>query len=238
MMRVTLVGRELEGFDLGLPAASVRLLLPPFGASEVVIPTWSGNEFLFDDGSRPVIRTLTPLAFDAERFELKVEIVSHGHGPLSNWVDEAVPGDRVGIAGTGRGYEIDPSADSFLIAGDESALPAISVLLAALPDGAKPQVIVELADPEAELQLPSHPGTTLEWLEGLIDAPPGDALVGAVAAAALDPDVRVWAAGEAAAMQRIRRHLFDERHLTRSHVVVRGYWKRGSRPTSMGATDA
>ena len=34
-------------------------------------------------------------------------------------------------------------------------------------------------------------------------------------------------AGEAAAVQRIRHHLFDERGLSRSHAVVRGYWKHG-----------
>ena len=43
----------------------------------------------------------------------------------------------------------------------------------------------------------------------------------------LGPEVRVWAAGEAAAMQRIRRFLFDERALPRSRTVIRGYWKHG-----------
>jgi NADPH-dependent ferric siderophore reductase len=37
----------------------------------------------------------------------------------------------------------------------------------------------------------------------------------------------VWVAGEAAAVQRIRRHLFAERGLTRAQAVVRGYWKQG-----------
>jgi NADPH-dependent ferric siderophore reductase len=39
----------------------------------------------------------------------------------------------------------------------------------------------------------------------------------------------VWAAGEAAAMQRIRRHLFDEREVPRAQATVRGYWKHGRR---------
>ncbi|VAV96744.1 hypothetical protein MNBD_ACTINO01-534 [hydrothermal vent metagenome] len=39
-------------------------------------------------------------------------------------------------------------------------------------------------------------------------------------------DVRVGAAGEAATIQRISKHLFDERRLSRSHANVRGYWKR------------
>jgi NADPH-dependent ferric siderophore reductase len=37
----------------------------------------------------------------------------------------------------------------------------------------------------------------------------------------------VWAAGEAAAMQRIRRHLFDEREIPRPRTWIRGYWKHG-----------
>ncbi len=56
---------------------------------------------------------------------------------------------------------------------------------------------------------------------------PGAVLVPAVTALDLAPDVRVWAAGEAAAMQRIRRHLFEDRGLTRRQAVVRGYWKHG-----------
>ncbi|MFV2000229.1 MAG: SIP domain-containing protein [Acidimicrobiia bacterium] len=39
----------------------------------------------------------------------------------------------------------------------------------------------------------------------------------------------MWAAGEAAAMQRIRKHLFDERDFQRSHATVRGYWQRNRR---------
>jgi NADPH-dependent ferric siderophore reductase len=41
----------------------------------------------------------------------------------------------------------------------------------------------------------------------------------------------VWAAGEAAAMQRIRKHLFDERNAPRDHTTVRGYWKHGRTAT-------
>ena len=38
-------------------------------------------------------------------------------------------------------------------------------------------------------------------------------------------------AGEAAAVQRIRRHLFEDRGLTRAQATVRGYWKRGRAAT-------
>ncbi len=226
MARITLAGPALEGLDPGLPAASVRFLLAE-DTTEVTLPTWSGNEFLLEDGSRPIIRTLTPLRFDPRSLELDVEIVRHGHGPLSAWADAAKAGHRAAVSGTGRGYEIEPSARAFLLAGDESALPAISVLLRALPPEAEVQVLVEVRHLAARLELPAHPGATVQWYQLETGSRPGDSLVDAVTSARLDPDVRVWAAGEAAALQRIRRHLFDDRGLPRSRAVVRGYWKHG-----------
>ncbi len=227
LVRVTLTGDELAGLDPGLPAASVRLLLPR-DSHGLVVPTWNGNEFLFDDGSRPPIRTLTPLRLDGVAHELDVAVVRHGEAPLSSWVDAAAPGDEVAVAGTGRGYEIDPAARSYLLAGDESALPAIGVLLDALPADAAVRVLVEARDAD-RLDLPVHPGATLTASE---PAPgrPGAALVDLVVRQPdLGADVRVWAAGEAAAVQAIRRHLFEDRGLPRSQAVVRGYWKIGRR---------
>jgi NADPH-dependent ferric siderophore reductase len=224
LVLVTLAGPELEGFDIGLPASSVRLLLPDEGHG-LVIPTWNGNEFLFDDGRRPPIRTLTPRRFDPDRSALDVEIVLHGDAPLSRWAEGASVGDRVAVSGTGRGYEVDPEAGSFLLAGDASALPAISVLLESIAAEATVQVLVEVRHADARVELPDHPGATVSWFELEPGAPPGDALVTAVTDAAVETDTRVWAAGEAAAMHRIRRHLADDRHVPRSHAVVRGYWK-------------
>lgn len=226
MMRIVLTGPALEGLDPGLPAASVRLLLP-VDPTEVVLPTWSGNEFLLEGGSRPIIRTLTPLRLERDPLELHLEVVRHGHGPLSDWAGTARPGDRAAVSGTGRGYDIEPAARAYLLAGDESAMPAISVILPELPVEAEVQVLVEVRDLAACLELPAHPGATVSWLQLETDSRPGDSLVAAVADARLGPDVRVWAAGEAAAVHRIRRHLFDERDLPRSRAVIRGYWKHG-----------
>jgi NADPH-dependent ferric siderophore reductase len=230
LVRLTLGGPELEGLDIGLPASSVRLLVPSPGAEEpeeLEIPAWNGNEFLYSDGSRPAIRTVTPLAFSPESTELVVEIVRHGDGPLAQFAEGARPGARAAVSGTGRGYDVDAGARSFLVAGDESAIPAISSLLPALPDEAEVRVLIEVASPDARVELPPHPGVTVEWRELPPGSRPGDALLAGVTSATLDPEVRVWAAGEAAAVQRIRKHLFDERGLGRSQAVVRGYWKHG-----------
>jgi NADPH-dependent ferric siderophore reductase len=201
--------------------------LPRAPSDEVVLPVWNGNEFLDEEGGRPIIRTLTPLAFDAEQLELDVEIVLHGDGPLSTWAGRARPGDGAAISGTGRGYDIDQAARSFLLAGDESALPAITMLLDVLPATADVVAYLEVAEPSGRRELRTRPGVTVAWSELAAGAPPGSATLTAVTTAVFRPDVRVWVAGEAAAMQRLRRHLFDERGLARSQVVVRGYWKHG-----------
>ena len=228
MVRITVTGSALEGFDPGLPASSVRVLLPT-DSKELVLPTWTGNEFLFEDGSRPTIRTLTPLRFDPDRLELDIEIVLHGHGPLSTWAEVARPGDPAAVSGPGRGYEIDPTARSFLLAGDESALPAIETLLRALSPESEVRVLIEVGQPDDRLELPAHPGASLESVTHDPGSPPGASLVAAVTSLRIDPETRVWAAGEAAAMQRIRRYLTEECDHPRSRIVVRGYWKDRSR---------
>jgi NADPH-dependent ferric siderophore reductase len=233
LVRVTVGGPDLDGLVIEQPAASVRLLLPPRGSTGLVMPAWTRNEFLLPDGSRPPIRTLTPLRLDPERQELEVEIVVHEGGAASGWALAAEEGDEAALSGPGRGYPIDPDATMFLLAGDESAIPAIGQLLEALPAGKPVRVIIEVAHPDARLDLPSRPASAappaVEWCDLPAGEAPGGALVAAVikAAADLPAGARIWAAGEAAAVQRIRRHLLDERGLPRSETWIRGYWKHG-----------
>jgi NADPH-dependent ferric siderophore reductase len=227
LIRVTVGGPELDGLILDQPAASVRLLLPSTAGGELVMPTWRSNEFLLPDGRRPTIRTLTPLRLDATVQELDLEIVVHEGGAASAWAQAARPGDKAAISGPGRGYPIDSAAPGFLLGGDESAIPAITQLLEVLPPDKPVHVIVEVADPAARLELPEHPAATVHWYDLPAGAPPGDALVAAITGSDLAPRTRIWAAGEAAAMQRIRRHLLDDRHLPRSETWIRGYWKAG-----------
>jgi NADPH-dependent ferric siderophore reductase len=196
LTRVTLAGDELAGFTVTEPAASVRVLLPePAG---LVIPQWNGNEFLLPDGRRPRIRTVTPRYVRAN--ELDVDVVVHDDSPLTEW---ATHGTVAAVSGPGRGYEIDPAATDFLLAGDETAGPAISQLLEHLPATVKVRVVIEARDNDC------------------------DDFVAAVAATEIGPDTVVWVAGEAAAVQRVRKDLFEGRGIPRSRATIRGYWKQG-----------
>jgi NADPH-dependent ferric siderophore reductase len=230
LQRVTLAGDELAGFTVDEPAASVRLLLPSPDAA-LVIPAWNGNEFLLPDGSRPVIRTLTPFRADPASGELDVCVVLHGQGMASTWAERCTPGDEVAVSGPGRGYEVDGRARRFLLAGDETALPALTQVLRALPAAATVTVHVEVANADAHIPMPPHRKVTIEWHELATGAAPGDAMVDAVQASEVTPEHRVWVAGEAAAVQRIRKHLFDTVGIARERTVVRGYWKHGRRGT-------
>lgn len=115
---------------------------------------------------------------------------------------------------------------SFLLAGDETALPAIGQLLETLPADRPVEVHVEVAQPGGRRSLPGHPLARVHWHDLAAGATPGDAFVAAVAAP-VEPGTRVWVAGEAAAVQRVRCDLFERRGVPRRQASVRGYWKHG-----------
>lgn len=227
LVRVTFVGDDLAGMPAPLPAASVRVLFPPEGHDDVVMPDWAGNEFLLPGGSRPWIRTFTPRRFEPAGGELDLEIVVHARGVATDWVRTATPGARAAVSGPGRGWTYDDEAQSFLLAGDESALPAMSQLLEVLPANRPVTVHVEVSRPDARRPLPPHPAATVHWWDADAGATPGDALVRAVAGVPITPEMQLWVAGEAAAVQRIRTILFADRGLSRTRATVRGYWKHG-----------
>lgn len=239
LTRVTLGGAALVGFPVPEPAASVRLLLPTAATlgpdGDLILPTWVGNEFLLPDGSRPPIRTLTPRHLDPAAGTLAVEVVDHGTGLASGWAAAARPGSPAAVSGPGSGYRIEADAPAFLLAGDETALPAIATLTEAMRDRLDARVPVEvhleLVDPEACPELTGPPRMAVHRHRARSGAPPGDVLVDAVDAAlgsgTLPTGVRVWAAGEAAAVQRLRRSCFERHAIPRAHASIRGYWKHG-----------
>lgn len=229
MRRFVLGGAELAGFAIDAPAASLRLLLPRDGGT-LEMPEWTGNQFELADGSRAPIRTFTPRSFDPDTLDLTIEIVRHGTGAASDWAERASVGDEVAISGPGRGYDIDTTAAGYLLAGDETALPAVSQLLEALPASMPVRVIIEIVDESARLDLPAHERAEVSWHQLPDGAEPGTAMLDAIVSLDEAPPA-VWVAGEAAAIQKIRSHLFGERGLARSAATVRGYWKQGRSAT-------
>lgn len=222
MTRVIVSGKQLEGFAIELPAASVRLLLPT--QANLEIPTWAGNEFLLADGTRPIIRTLTPRHFDIDRLELALDIVHHDGGVLTPWANAARAGSApdVAVSGPGRGHAIDADASAFVLIGDETAIPAICQLLESLPE-VPVQTFIAIRDVDGRVEL--HRSVDEQW--HVVESPRdlGNLAVHHLASTNLAAGTHIWAAGEAASMQAIRKYLFGDRDFARQSTTIRGYWK-------------
>jgi NADPH-dependent ferric siderophore reductase len=186
---------------------------------------------------RPAMRSYTVRRYDPATHELDIDFVLHGDtGVASAWAMAAGPGDDMILVGPSPAYLPAPDVPRHLLAGDETALPAIGAMLAGLPPTAAVTVLIEVADAAEQQPLPGPPGTEVRWLHR--DGHPAgtpDLLLPAVRSAAVSgDDSAVWAAGERTVMQAVRAHLLDDRGLDRRRVRTTMYWRHGQAGT--GAT--
>lgn len=117
---------------------------------------------------RPPFRTYTTRYVRNDAREVDIDMVSHDVlGPASDWIARAEVGDEVlifapTVAHSGVSYGIDfvPPArvDSILLAGDETAAPAIAAILEQLPPEARGVVALEVPHADDAAYLPQHPG--------------------------------------------------------------------------------
>ncbi|MEU6402761.1 siderophore-interacting protein [Streptomyces sp. NPDC046985] len=227
MQRVVLGGDGLADFSADTCTDHyVKLLFPAEGA---VYPEPFDMERVRAELPReqwPVTRTYTVRAWDPEQRELTLDFVVHGDAGLAGpWALLAQPGESVHFMGPGGAYAPDPTADWHLLAGDESALPAISRSLEALPAGAKAYAFVEVSGPEEEQKTDSD--VEVVWLHRG-ERPVGEALVEAVRALAF-PEGRVHAFvhGEAGFVKELRKLLRVDRGVAREEMSISGYWRLG-----------
>jgi NADPH-dependent ferric siderophore reductase len=221
MRRITFEGDDLGTFAWSGPAAHIKLIFPEPG--QVALPEFS------PDGPRPAtMRTYTPRRFDPVAHQLDVDFVLHGEGPASTWAAQARAGQSLVLMGPGPGYVIDPSADWYVLAGDDAAMPAIETLLEAIPATARVTVMLEVASSNEIRRLAGD--ADVRWhVRDADPAPAGSALLAAVAGFAWPSgNGRVYVGCEADAMRRIRAAVTISSGLERERIVTRGYWRRGA----------
>ncbi len=241
MRRVTLAGEELsaftsvngfvvpefhsDGFD-----DSVRLFFPLPGESRPVLPIQTDGSLTFPKSPRPLSKVYTVRRWDQQAGELDIDFVKHGTGMAATWADRAQPGDVMHIAGPVTSRSIPFGADWLLLAGDDTALPAIARFLEELPADARAQVFIEIAERAHQLPLRELPGVTVTWLSRHgADAGTTNLLLDAVQAATWwEGDAFAWIAAEQAAVRDLRRHLVEDRSLAKRNIDFTGYWKRTS----------
>lgn len=176
-----------------------------------------------------VVRTYTVRDLDVDAGELAIDFVVHGaEGVAGVWAARAAVGEVLNARGPGGAYSPDPSADWHLLAGDESALPAIGAALDALvserPD-AVARVVVEVSSPTDTLPLPEGAGVEVTW----VFRSEGGSLEETVRALEWLPGrVQAFVHGEArSVMHGIRPYLLKERGIPRTDASVSGYWRHG-----------
>jgi NADPH-dependent ferric siderophore reductase len=158
---------------------------------------------------------------------VEIDFVLHGDGPAATWAAAAGPGAVLGVAGAASLAE--RPARWLLLAGDETALPAISRLLAAAAPETTGVAFLEVAGPEEEQPLAAPDGIVVHWLHRGAAAP-GESTLLVDAVAALDRpegDVFAWVGAESAAVRAIRADLRGRWGLGRAQHHAIGYWRRG-----------
>nr|WP_240157220.1 siderophore-interacting protein [Pseudonocardia broussonetiae] len=227
LVRVVLGGEGLDGFAAGdFTDHYVKLAFPPPGAPYEVPFDPAEVRATLPREQWPVLRTYTVRSW--EDGKLAIDFVVHGDtGVAGPWAQAAKPGDLLVLRGPGGAFRPDPEADWHLMAGDESAVPAIAVSLARVPEGVPVHVFLEVDGPADEMELTSPGALSISWLHR--DADPGapDLLLRAVEKLEF-PAGRVCAFvhGEAVATRALRKHLLGERAVPRADLSVSGYWRR------------
>ncbi|MCZ2818590.1 siderophore-interacting protein [Modestobacter sp. VKM Ac-2984] len=278
-LRITLTGPELTGFGAAGADQRIKLVLSRDGAPVTDLltdgPGWYADYCALPDDRRPYLRTYTVRAARPQLGELDVDVVLHGvedghPGPAASWAAAAVPGDPIVVLGPDRpgpggaasgrpwGVEWAPPADGTLfLAGDETAVPAISAIVESLPAGRRTVAVLEVPEAGDVLSLTVPPGVEVRWLVRGGRAR-GEALGPAVHAALCElgvaartagqdpedvdleggilwevPERRpdgcyAWLAGEAGMVKKLRRRLVRDLGVPRTAVAFMGYWRLGA----------
>lgn len=176
-LRVTFTGPDMADFATNGYDQRIKVLLPLPGRGLVDCPTgpdWYGEWRALPADRQVPIRTYTIRALRPETGEVDVDFVLHGAtGPASAWAERAEVGDEVVLVGpcarfpgpTG-GFEWHPPADAscLLIAGDETAVPAVCAVVETLPAGRRARVLLEVPEAGDQLDLAAPAGVEVTWL--------------------------------------------------------------------------
>ncbi len=211
---------------------------PGFADFEPVDFTDSYVKLIFGTEDNEVKRTYTIRSVDNDAREVAIDFVVHGdEGVAGPWAAGAQAGDSISMYGPNGAYRPRGDADWHLFAGDESAIPAISAAVEALPEDAIAKVFVEVADRHDEIYMETLALVDVTWIHrgagsneiGEDKAGDHAPLVEAVRTTEWLPgQAQVFIHGEAqAVMHNLRSYVRKERGVTAEWASISGYWRRG-----------
>lgn len=242
VVRVTVAGVDLADLPVVAPDGYMKLFfprpdegeprLPPLaedtaddtgdeGEREPDVAGWFRRYLAMPDDVRPPMRTFTLRRRREDPVEIDIDFVLHDEGPARDWALRAAPGGHLAFTGPYGLYAPRDEHDGIVLAGDETAVPAIGAIVEALPPGRRATVVASVRD-AAEQQVWETAGeVTIHW------ATPGTLTdrLGELTFPGERP--YVWLAGEASEVKAMRRHVVRERGVDKRDVCFTGYWRRG-----------
>ncbi|MFF7048253.1 siderophore-interacting protein [Streptomyces griseorubiginosus] len=244
LVRVTFAGEDLHHFFSDGHDQSLSLFLPAEGRTEPGVPVELGDGWWQawreqSDDVRAVMRSYTLRSLRRDPDEIDIDFVLHQPaGPASRWAARASVGDRVQLLGPAiadnRAIRFRPPADTDLVLlwGDETALPAVSAILEALPAGQRARVWLEVHDAGDIQDLATDADAEITWLVG-------ESALDVVRETQLPPATHpyAWIAGESGCVKELRRHFVRERGVDRRRVTFVGYWRLGMTEEQLRAAE-
>lgn len=200
-------------------AEGVEPFLAPIGANGAEWP-----------GQRPQMRDYTPRYWDVDAGWIELDFVLHGDGPASSWAAAAKVGSKLVIGGP-RGSQVVPAAfDWYLLAGDETALPALGRRIEELPAGSKVLAVIEVEDAAEEQSFATKADLTLTYVHRNGQPAGTTSLVLDAIKATTFPagDAFAYLAGESSMSKAVRAHLTDARGFNPEYIKAAGYWLLGT----------
>ncbi|MDK8525640.1 siderophore-interacting protein [Corynebacterium sp. MSK150] len=243
MRRITLSGEQLQEHErdgISVPSLlshgfddDVRLIFPDPETGERPHPiAQNDGNLLWPEAVKNLFRTYTVRYFDAVNGRLAIDFARHGEGLAENWSQSVRIGDPIFVAGPKSCAQLPTHTDWLLLAGDETALPAIGRCLESLPSGHDAIAVVEVPTSADIQDLDIPDSVQIHWAirdqgEGFVEK--ASALFEESADSQLpNGEAYVWAAGEASRLKTLRR-LFKVSGIAPEHQEITGYWRRTSR---------
>jgi NADPH-dependent ferric siderophore reductase len=228
MRRIRLIGPELRGFTSPNHADHIKLFFSADG-NPLPQPQRHPDGLVWPEGTpRPLMRDYTPRYFDPIALTLDIDFVLHGDGPASTWAEGARPGDSLMIGGPRGSLRVPDTFDWYLLAGDETALPAIGRRIEELPAGKPVIAVIEVPEAADEQRFISQANVDLHWIHREGREAGAQNLILPVIEAIGFPRGEGYAfvAGEAQMSKALRHHLVA-RGIRAEYIRAPGYWTRG-----------
>ncbi|NAS62295.1 NADPH-dependent ferric siderophore reductase [Pseudomonas syringae pv. actinidiae] len=222
MRRITLQGPELAGFiSLGTDD-HVKLFFPQTPQEHAALEELTATSD--KDAPRPPMRDYTPRRYDEASGELDIDFVLHGEGPAAHLGPLRLSrGSFLHIAGPRGSMVVPDMFDSYLLIGDETAIPSIARRLESLPANRAALVVVEVANQQEQQTFESAAQVDVIWIVRIEQS-----LVDVVRRLEMpEGKLYAWIATESGLSRKLRRVLLDGFCLEDDFVKAAGYWKLG-----------